>query len=60
MAYAIDPRTGDWSYDKYVPLEEPFIYHDNMHERISGSILEKLMYSNREKTWLLFSSWDWV
>jgi hypothetical protein len=60
MAYAIDSHTGSYTYGEYAPIDPCFSSPDEMYGRFSGPTLGELAYTDGQKSFLLFASWDWA
>jgi beta-lactamase regulating signal transducer with metallopeptidase domain len=60
MAYAVDTRTGSYTYDYYVPIFPCFSLPDGMYDRFSGATLGELTYTDGKKSWLIFADWHWA
>ena len=60
MAYAIDTRTGSYTYGNYVPISPYFSPPDEMYDRFSGATLGDITYTDGEKSWLIFADWYWA
>ncbi len=60
MTYTIDARTGSYTYGEYAPIDPCFSPPDELYERFSGSTLGELAYTEGQKSFLLFASWDWA
>jgi hypothetical protein len=60
MAYTIDSHTGSYTYGEYAPIDPCFFPPDELYGRFSGPTLGELSYTDGQKSFLLFASWDWA
>jgi hypothetical protein len=60
MAYTIDSHTGSYTYGEYAPIDPCFSPPDELYGRFSGPTLGELSYTDGQKSFLLFASWDWA
>lgn len=60
MAYTIDSRTGNYTYDRYAPMEKYDTSASELYDRFSLGTLGELTYTGGKKSHLLFSDWDWT
>ncbi len=60
MAYSIDPRTGNYTYDYYAPLDVYAAVHDEVYNGFSFGTLGELTYTYGAKSRLPFEGWDWA
>jgi len=60
MAYTIDSHAGSYTYGEYAPIDPSFSPPDELYGRFSGPTLGELSYTDGQKSFLLFASWDWA